>query len=235
MLKKYNLCLFDLDGTLTDSQVGITKAVDHALRFFGIQTEDLDELKKFIGPPLRDSFRGYCNFTEAEIEEAINKFREYFSETGIYENRLYDGAIEVLSRLKTEGVQMVIATAKLTAYAERIAEYFRMNQYFDLIVGSELDGSRSRKGDVINYVLSTIDPTRRKSAVMIGDSKHDMLGGQETGIDTIGVTWGYGSRSELEEAKAMRIVDSFSELCNVLVLIEKPLLSKDLGKHVKER
>ena len=212
----YNLCLFDLDGTLTDSQVGITKSVDHALRFFGIQVVDLDELKKFIGPPLRDSFRQYCNFTEAEVEKAIHLYREYFSETGIYENRLHDGVIEILSRLKAEGVQMVIATAKLTAYAERIAEYFHMSQYFDLVAGSELDGVRSRKGEVINYILNMIDPDRKKSAVMIGDSKHDMVGGREADIDTIGVTWGYGSRSELEEAKAMRIVDSFSELCDVI-------------------
>jgi len=208
--------LFDLDGTLTDSQVGITKAVDHALRFFGIQATDLDELKKFIGPPLRDSFRQHCNFTEAEVEEAISKFREYFSDTGIYENRLYDGAIEMLSRLKTEGVQMVVATAKLTAYAERIAEYFKIGQYFNLIVGSELDGTRSRKGEVIHDALNRIDPDRRKSAVMIGDSKYDIIGGREAGIDSISVSWGYGSRLELEEANAMRIVDSFSELCDII-------------------
>ena len=217
----YNLCLFDLDGTLTDSQIGITKSVNYALSFFGKQVENTGELRKFIGPPLRDSFHTYCGFTESEVEEAINKFREYFSETGIYENRLYDGAIEMLSRLKTEGIQMVIATAKQTVYAERIAEYFKIGQYFDIIVGSEQDGSRSRKGEVINYALNMIDPDRRKSVVMIGDSKHDMLGGRETEIDTIGVTWGYGSRSELEEAKAMRIVDSFSELGDVLALFRK--------------
>ena len=97
----------------------------------------------------------------------------------------------------------------------------KIGQYFDLIVGSELDGTRSRKGEVIHDARNRIDPDRRKSAVMIGDSKHDMLGGRETGIDTIGVTWGYGSRSELEEAKAMRIVDSFSELSDVLALFRK--------------
>jgi len=212
----YHLCLFDLDGTLTDSHVGITKSLDYALRFFGKQTANLDELKKFIGPPLSDSFRQHANFTEAEIEKAVNLFREHYSETGIYENRLYDGVLEILSRLKTEGVQLVIATAKLTDYAERIAEYFRMNQYFDLIVGSQQDGTRSRKSEVISYVLNTIDPDRKKSTVMIGDSKHDMIGGREMKIDTIGVTWGYGSRTELEESQAMKIVDSFGELWDAL-------------------
>ena len=213
----YNLCLFDLDGTLIDSQEGITKSLYHTFRFFGIPVADIGELKKFIGPPLRDSFRTYSNLSEADIEKAIIMYREHYSEKGIYENSLYEGTMEMLSRLNAEGIQMVIATSKLTAYAEQIAERFDMKQYFDLIVGSEIDGTHTRKSEAINYALNKIDPDRRKSAVMIGDSKYDVIGSQEVGIDNISVTWGYGSRSELKEANAMKLVDSPNELCTVIL------------------
>jgi len=207
-----NLCLFDLDGTLIASKVGITKSVSYALDSFGIHVSDLDDLTKFVGPPLRDSFQEFYNFTEAQAEKAVSKFREYYSETGIFENTLYNGIIDVLDRLKKEMVMLVIATSKTTVYAERIAGHFGFRQYFDLIVGCEFDGTRSRKSEVINHILNKIDPERKKSTVMIGDKEHDIIGGWEAGIDSIGVTWGYGSRSELEKAGATWIVDKPDEL-----------------------
>jgi len=207
-----NLCLFDLDGTLTDPKVGITKSVGYALNSFGIRVADIDDLKKFIGPPLRDSFREHYNFSAEETEKAIDKYREYFSETGIFENTLYGGIIDMLDRLKDKKITLAIATSKPTVFAARIAEHLGFRKYFEIIAGSELDGARSRKGEIINYILDAIDPERKKSAVIIGDRKHDIIGGRETGIDSIGVTWGYGSRSELEEAKATWIVHSTDEL-----------------------
>jgi phosphoglycolate phosphatase len=209
------LCLFDLDGTLTDPKTGITKSVAYALNSFGIEIDDLDDLIKFIGPPLRDSFKNFYGFTDAQAEQAVGKYREYFSVTGIFENTLYDGIIKMLSRLKNNGIKMAIATSKPTVYAEKIAENFGFRQYFDAVVGSELDGTRSRKSEVITHALDIVDPNRTMSAVMIGDREHDIFGGRETGIDTIGVTWGYGSRTELENAGARRIVDSLDELVRI--------------------
>jgi len=212
-----DLCLFDLDGTLTDPKEGITKSVSYALNSFGIQVASLDDLVTFIGPPLRDSFRKYFRFTEKETEIAVGKYREYFSETGIFENFLYQGVSEVLEQLRTHGITMVIATSKPTVFAEKIAEHFGIRKYFDLIAGSELDGTRSRKSEVIDCALNLVDPLRKKLPVMIGDREHDIIGARETGIDSIGVTWGYGSRMELEAAKAARIVDNPNEMCRIIL------------------
>jgi phosphoglycolate phosphatase len=209
--------LFDLDGTLTDPKAGITKGIRYALASFGIEVADLDELEKFIGPPLYDTFRDFYRFSEAETEEAVARYREYYSETGIFENKLYGGIIEMLEKLKSSGVTMLIATSKPDVFAERIAEHFRFRPYFDLVAGSLLDGTRSRKSEVILYALGIADPGREKSAVMIGDREHDIIGAREAGIESIGITWGYGSRSELEEAKAARIAGSPEELLSLIL------------------
>ena len=213
----YNLCLFDLDGVLTDSGEGITKAVRYALNSFGVEVASLSELTKFVGPPLRDAFREFYNFSDADAEEAIRKYREYYSKTGIWENVLYDGIVDALARLKDSGIKIVMATSKPTIFAEKIAVHFGLKQYLDFIAGSELDNSRSRKDEIINYALSILDPERKMLPVMIGDRKHDIIGAQKMEIDSIGVTWGYGSRSELEEAKATKIVDSPNELCRLIL------------------
>ena len=213
----YDLCLFDLDGTLTDPKEGITKSVRYALKSFGIDIADLNELTKFIGPPLRASFREFYDFSEEEAEEAVSKYREYFSETGIFENNLYAGIIELLTHLKDNGITLAIATSKPTVFAEQIAVHFRINQYFDLIAGSELDGARSRKSEVIDYALNIIDPERRISPVMIGDREHDIIGANETGIDSIGVTLGYGTRLELERVNATMIAYSPDELLRMIL------------------
>ena len=212
----YNLCLFDLDGTLTDPKEGIIKSRRYALSSFGIEV-DLNELRESIGPPLREFFREFYNFSETEVEAAVSKYREYFSKTGIFENILYAGIVDMLAQLKDNGVITAITTSKPTVFAEKIAVHFGLQQYFDFIIGSELDGRRSRKSEIINYVLDTIDPERKMLSVMIGDRKHDIIGAQEMGIDSIGVTWGYGSFSELEGIKPTMIANSPDELCRLIL------------------
>ncbi|MCL2033071.1 MAG: HAD family hydrolase [Methanomassiliicoccaceae archaeon] len=212
-----DICLFDLDGTLTDSGAGITRSVSYALEHFGIGVTDFDELKKFIGPPLRDSFREYCNLSEKDTEAAVNKYREYYSKKGIFENTIYEGVVEALDILKGARMTMAIVTSKPTVYAERVARHFKIEGYFVLIAGSELDGTRVRKSELIEYALDIIDPERKGSSVMIGDREHDIIGAREAGIDSIGVTWGYGSRRELKEAQATAVVDSPSELCDTIL------------------
>jgi phosphoglycolate phosphatase len=157
----YEIYLFDLDGTLTNPKEGITKSFAYALNSFEIAVADLDELTKVIGPPIRDSFRDFYGFTDEEAEEATAKYREYFEEKGIFENSLYPGTIEMLRRLKSDGAALAIATSKPTVYAEKIADKFGFSEYFDIISGSELNGERSRKSEIIKYALDIIDLKRK--------------------------------------------------------------------------
>jgi len=210
----YDYCLFDLDGTLTDPKIGITNSVAYALNHFGIKS-DPDELIKFIGPPIRDSFRIFYGMNETDIETAVEKYREYFPEKGIYENTLYPGTNNMLEKLSKQS-DLVIATSKPTVYAKIVADHFGFTKYFKDIAGSELDGRRSKKSEIITYIKEEIIQNSSKSIIMIGDRQHDIIGAKETGIKSIGVTWGYGSREELTNNGADYIVDNLEELLSLL-------------------
>ena len=212
-MKKY--LLFDLDGTLTDPKEGITKSVQYALSKFGIE-ENCENLLPFIGPPLLDSFMDFYNFDEERANLAIKYYRERFSTVGLYENSLIDGIIDVLKKLKECGYIMAIATSKPTDFAVPICNHFKISEYFHLIVGSELDGTRTRKSEVISEVLKRLNATSDE-AIMIGDRKHDIIGAKETNMDSIGVTFGYANDGELEEAGANFIANTPSELLDYLL------------------
>lgn len=214
MDKKY--LMFDLDGTLTDPQEGITNSVAYALEQYGIHVEDRTSLNKFIGPPLKDSFMEYYGFQEAQAEEAVWKYREYFNDDGIFENKVYPGIPKMLRCLKEQGKMLIVATSKPTVYAKRILERFELSQYFADVQGSEMDGSRTKKEDVIRYALEQNKITEIDRAVMIGDREHDIIGAKNCGLDSIGVLFGYGSRAELEACGADRIVDSVEMLEHIL-------------------
>lgn len=216
-MKNKTFILFDLDGTLTDPAIGITRSVDHALEFFGIRTEDLRELCKFIGPPLKDSFMKYYGFDEAKAALAVEKYREYFRETGIYENELIDGIDTLLGRLVENGKRLILATSKPKVFADIILEHFGLVKYFSIVCGSELDGTRVSKDEVIAYALDKAGITDLSSAVMIGDHEHDVIGARNAGIDCIGVLFGYGSREELQAAGATLLVGAVGELGKVLM------------------
>jgi len=211
----YNLVLFDLDGTLTNSGEGIINSVSFALTHFGIHVTDSEELRRFVGPPLWSSFREFYGFDERQVAEAVEKYREYYNEKGIFENKLYDGIVEVLRQLKLTDAKLAVATSKPTKYAKIILDHFGISRYFDLILGSEMDGTRSDKGEVVGCVLSELDADRNMITVMVGDRKHDIIGAKVHNIDSIGVLWGYGDRTELEEAGATRIVESTNELQHI--------------------
>lgn len=215
-MNKYKIILFDLDGTIIDSKLGITNSVMHALSFFNINVEDRDSLCKFIGPPLKEAFLEYCNFDSDKADIAVSKYREYYSKLGVRENVLYDGIKNLLKQLKENGKTIILATSKPTVFAEQILKYFTLDKYFTFISGSELNGTRTKKAEVIEYALQQNNILNLQTVVMVGDREHDIIGAKEIGVDSIGVLYGYGSRSELEDAGANYIVDNVNEILKVI-------------------
>ena len=213
----YKYILFDLDGTLTDPYLGITQCVQYALNAYGIKDEPLEKLKKFIGPPLKNSFMEFYGFDSADADAAVEKYRERFRDTGIFENDIYEGVEEMLKTLKGRGLILAIASSKPQDFVERILDHFHIRQYFDNITGSFMDGRRTVKCEVIEAVIETLKIEDRSQVVMVGDRFHDVEGAKIAGVDCIGVSFGYGGREELEMAGAAAVVDSVEELRNFLM------------------
>lgn len=214
-MEKFDYILFDLDGTLTDSGEGIINAVKHSLSTFGIE-EERENLKRFIGPPLRDSFKNFYGFDNNKSTEGIVNFREYYIEKGIYENRLYDGIEDVLKALKNAGKHLIIATSKPEAHAEIVADYFKITDYFDLICGADIEETRADKAGVIKYALEKAEIKDLSKAVMIGDREFDILGAKENNIKGIGVLYGYGDVIELTQARAYKIFKTPEEILELI-------------------
>lgn len=206
------LLLFDLDGTLSDPGEGITKSVQYALLKMGISEPDLKKLEGFVGPPLQNSFAERYSFSEEEVERAVSYYRERFIEKGMFENKVYDGIPELLSGLKQEGYKLAVATSKPSVFAEEILRFFQIDRFFDFVAGSSLDGKGASKTEIILSVMNHFQEAHKEEMVMIGDRKHDIIGAVNTGIRSIGVTYGYGSKEELVEARADVIVTSVQEL-----------------------
>lgn len=215
--KVYDVILLDLDGTLTDSKEGITKSVQYALSKFGINEENLDKLEAFIGPPLMDSFQKFYGFDKKTSIEAVKFYREYFSNIGIYENKLYPQIPELLADLKKNGKRLIIATSKPTVFTNKILKYFDLYSYFELVVGSNLDGTRASKFEVIEYALSKLQDIKKANTVMVGDRCYDIEGAKLNGIDSIAVSYGFGTAKELKDANPNFIVDSVRELKDLLI------------------
>ena len=216
----YRYVLFDLDGTLSDPKVGICTSVQYALSKMGIEEPDIDKLEPFIGPPLRDSFMEYYDMSPEQAEQAITFYRERFSTVGKFENEIYPGIPELLRDLKKKGRVVAIASSKPTVFVEDILNHFEIRDYFDIVVGSELDGSRDKKEDVLKEVLRQMFPDTEPEydeVVMVGDRKYDIEGALQLGVMNIGVSYGYGSYEELEEAGADRIVNTVAGLRSTLI------------------
>ena len=214
---KHNVILFDLDGTLTDPGQGITNSVAYALRKLGQTPPPRAELEAYIGPPLAGSFEERAGLDRQTAQLAVSYYREYFSVTGIFENELYLEIPKLLAALKAAGATISLATSKPTIYAKQILEHFEIDKYFDAIAGSELDGRRVKKAEVIDYALELLGINDRDGVVMIGDREHDIIGANKCGVASVGVTYGYGSREELEDSGAGHIVDSVEELTRYLL------------------
>lgn len=216
---KYQIALFDLDGTVTDSGPGIVNSIRYALEKHGLPVPEEQVLRTFIGPPLKEQFQAVCGLNEEEGARMVEAYREYYTDRGIFENSVYCGVPEMLERLKESGVRILMATAKPEKFARRIAEHFDFAKYFEFIGGACMDGRRTDKHEVIEYVLSScgISEEERKSAVMIGDRSHDMIGAAKAGLHSLGVLYGYGDRAELEGAGAEMIAETPEEVCGFIL------------------
>ncbi len=214
---KYSTILFDLDGTLTDPFEGITKSVRYAAEHFGFIEPDLENLRHFIGPPLREELRDTYNLTEEQSFEAIQKYRERFSTIGIFENKLFCGVPELLSELKQNGATLAIASSKPRVYVEKILAHFDILKYFDLVVGSEMDGTRTNKSECVAHALKLLGNADLKHTVMIGDRHHDAHGALDSKIDFIAVSYGFSEDGEFDSLPHIAIADSVSELYEILI------------------
>ncbi|MGU7943023.1 HAD family hydrolase [Streptococcus suis] len=215
----YQTILFDLDGTLTDSGQGILNSVAYALEKMGIEEPDTANLNRFIGPPLYESFSRFYQLSPEDTQSAVDAFRVYFKEKGMFENQLYPGIIPLLEELRTAGKTLVIATSKPEIFAKQILEHFGIAHYFDVIAGASLDSSRISKADVIGYAINQLEAFPN-NAVMIGDREHDIEGARMHQLPAIGVLYGHGNKQEFEKAGATMIVETVQDLKRVLLTTE---------------
>ncbi len=212
----YQNILFDLDGTLTDPREGITRSVQHALAKLGIDEPDLQALEHFIGPPLLQCFMQTYQFDEATAWQAVNHYRERFREVGLYENQLFDGVGELLQLLQNQQRALYIATSKPTVFAEQIAKHFGFAKHFKVIYGSELDGTRTDKVELIAHLLEK-EQLPVQSTLMIGDRKHDLIGARRNGLHAAAVGYGFGSLAELQAEAPTYHFHSLAELHQAFV------------------
>ncbi|ALQ67832.1 HAD family hydrolase [Bacillus thuringiensis] len=208
----YTTFLFDLDGTLTDPKEGIINSVLYALKKVGIEELHVSELDSFIGPSIQQSFIERYNMSEGEVERAVFYFREYLKQRGLFENNVYEGIPDLLQQLKNSANRLFVATSKPTVFAKQVLEHFQLTDYFEDIVGSNLDGTRIKKEEIIAHILQTNEELNKEEIVMIGDRKHDIIGANRNEIASIGVLYGYGSETELTEVGATHIANDVKEL-----------------------
>ena len=216
-MKERKCILFDLDGTLSDPGEGIINSLIHALKHFGIEG-DPAILRKFIGPPLTESFKEHFNFDDEQTAEAIRIYRKYFHDHGVLKNEIYPGIPELLQDLTKTGKTLAVATTKPEVYAHQVLEYFEIDRFFqkELVVGSYLDGRRTNKAELIATAIKRLGG-KPQDQVMVGDRKFDIIGAKANGIDVIGVTYGYGERDEIEAHEPTAIAASVDELRELLL------------------
>lgn len=206
------LILFDLDGTLTDSGPGIVAGLRYALDAMGVEHPDDPTMRTFLGPPLMVTFREHFGMDDGQIEQGIALYREHYNDTGLFNNIVFDGIPELLSALQSDGYTLATATSKPTETATRILEHFELAKHFTFIGGATMDSTRSLKADVIAHALESVNAGEFSQIHMVGDRGHDVVGAREHGIETIGVTWGYGTPAELTDAGARVLVESPADI-----------------------
>lgn len=210
--------LVDLDGTITDSEEGVTKSMQYALRNFGIEISDTKQLRKYIGPPITWSFSD-IGLSQEFVQPAIAKYRERYNAVGIFEARVYDGVPQMLKKLHEAGKILILATSKPLHFASRVMEHFGMDVYMDELCGADTDLNRNEKWEVLDYILKKHDINDKSEVLMLGDTRFDVEGANIVGLKTCGVLWGFGTRESLEKEGAAYIVETPDEaaelICNL--------------------
>lgn len=214
---KYKTFIFDFDGTLFDSRIGIISSIKYALDAFDIPHPSDETLSTFIGPPLLESFEKQFNLSKQQSIEALAKLREYYGDKGIFESKPYDGIFELLHSLKEKGFPLAIATAKPTLYTQQILEKHTWQHFFDSVRGSGLNGELYPKERTITEALKDLDIFYKEDVVMVGDTIYDIKGAQECGIDSIAVNYGYGKTQDLKDARPTKLVERVEDLAALLL------------------
>ena len=215
-MKNYDYVLFDLDGTITDSAAGIINSVIYALGKYGITVSDRSELNKFLGPPLEESFEIYFGFSKTEVKNVVKYYREYYRDKGIFENLVYEGFEDLLKSLKANNKTLIVATSKPEAFARQILDHFDISKYFMYIAGSNFDGSRTKKDEIIEYAMKACNISDMSRVIMVGDREHDIIGAKKVGVDSIGALYGYASGTELEDAGATYIAKTVPDIGKII-------------------
>jgi phosphoglycolate phosphatase len=216
-MKKYEIVMFDLDGTITDPKVGITKSIQYALVKLGIEEDNPNKLTEFIGPPLLESFKKHYLLDDLKARRAVDFYREYYTEKGIFETNIQFDVPKILKQFHDNDVKLILATSKPTVYADRILKHFDIHKYFLLVVGSNIDLTLTHKDEIIGYIISSLTNYRKSQMVMVGDRRDDIVGAHHNGISSIAVTYGYGSIEELQGANPTYVVHSVEELKSLLI------------------
>jgi len=211
-IDNFQAVLFDLDGTITDPKQGIINSVLYAAEQFGFKEDDKESLDEFIGPPLHHSFQKRYGVSEAESFEMVKQYRVYYADKGIFECHLYDGIEETIKDLYQKGIFLSLATSKPIFYADKLLVHFGLDQYFSFVAGSEMDGSRTDKKEVIQFALEQIPPFEKGEILMLGDREFDITGGQHHDLKTAWAKWGYGVDTKILPLKPEYILQSPLEM-----------------------
>ncbi|ANK62252.1 HAD-IA family hydrolase [Loigolactobacillus backii] len=211
--------LFDLDGTLTDSKPGIINSLNYSIKKLGLPQKSAATLQLFIGPPLLASYEKYFGLTALQAEDALKAYREYYVEQGIFENSVYQGVPAMLAALQQTGYQIFMTTSKPEKYAEQICEHFGLATYFNGIYGASMDEKRAAKSEIIAYALNAEKLTQPAKIAMVGDRENDINGAHDHHLQSVAVTYGFGSITELSAAKPTKFIDQPEKLLPTLQLL----------------
>lgn len=216
-MKNYDYVIFDFDGTVADTGEGILKSLQYSFEQMGHEVPDLSDLKKFIGPPIHYSYVTFYGIDESEVEQYIKKYRERYRKIGIFECFVYDGVIETIKELRKNGVKIGIASSKPIKLIFDVMDYLKITEYFDAVVGTQFDDSNHPgKTDLVLESMKKLSDGDKKRTLMVGDRFFDIDGAKGAGVDSVGVTYGYGSREEFEEHGATYIIDNAKELLKIV-------------------
>lgn len=215
-MRTYDILLFDLDGTLTDSAPGIFNSISYALRKYGVEPPGPQGLRKCVGPPLSYSFHTFFGFSGQGLADVLQAYQEYYQPHGMYENSVFPGVEDCLRRLKDAGYTLAVASSKRDEQVKKVIENFGLHKYFHFMAGSRDDIGRQSKSDVIRYIIDALPISDVSRALMVGDRRYDVEGARACGIETAGVLYGYGTAEELTKAGAAHLAPTPAELADFL-------------------